>query len=231
MSKKLDAKSIQEKLDGLYKGVDLSSKKQDDKHLLRNERIGISRKGIVFSEEHRTNISKAGEGRIPHNKGKITPEEVKSKQRISHKGAVPVNKQPVLTPSGVFESTTAAGEWGKSKGIKNAYKKLQDYIYNNIDPNNFRYITTEEYSTSTNFLWKNPDHIPKWFPDQSMFRPVETPDGVFETIKDAVEWYKNNNLSNAKRKVADWVKDGTIRYITKQEYYVLTSNTTLKENK
>ncbi len=41
MSKKLDAKSLQSKLEGLYKGVDLSAKKQDDKHLLRNDLIKL----------------------------------------------------------------------------------------------------------------------------------------------------------------------------------------------
>jgi hypothetical protein len=44
MNKSIDAKSLQEKLEGLYKGVDMSAKQQDDKHLLRAEKHSLTMK-------------------------------------------------------------------------------------------------------------------------------------------------------------------------------------------
>jgi hypothetical protein len=120
----------------------------------------------------------------------------------------------------------AAGQWGQANGIKNAYKKLQVFIYENIDPENFRYITPEEFSTIKHFPWQDPNHIPSWFPNRTRFRPVKSPNGVFETLDDLIEYSKKQGLTNAKKKIAAWVKDGTIEYITKQEYFKLKRKNT-----
>jgi hypothetical protein len=130
----------------------------------RAKSISNGRKGTKFTELHRKNIGIAGLGRIPHNKGKITPEEVIEKQRKAHAGAIAHNKKPVMTPSGAFESAMAAGSWGKQQNISNAYRGLQHYIYNNIDPDRFRYITQEEFNSIKDFPWQDPNHIPNWFP-------------------------------------------------------------------
>jgi hypothetical protein len=211
-------KSFNAELDDLLSGLDIPSA-EEIREETRSAKISQSRTGIVFSENHRKNISKGGIGRVPPNKGKLTSEDVKEKQRKSHAGSTAPNKQPVMTPSGAFESAFAAGQWAQNNGIKNAYKKLQGFIYENIDPTQFRYITQEEFVRITDFPWKDPLHKPQWFSNKTRFRPVESPSGVFETLEDLIIWCKTQGLPNAKKKVAAWVKDGTIKYISKQEYY------------
>lgn len=60
MSKKLDAKSLQSKLEGLYKGVDLTSKDQDDTVLVRNDALSIKAKerysNDEFKKKHRDSL-------------------------------------------------------------------------------------------------------------------------------------------------------------------------------
>lgn len=56
MNKKFDAKSIQQKLDELYKDMDLSSKQQDDKHILRYDKVAIASSERVRSEEEKERI-------------------------------------------------------------------------------------------------------------------------------------------------------------------------------
>lgn len=62
MSKKFDAKSIQAKLDGLYKDVDLTSKNQDDKVLVRNDALSIKASerysDPAFKKKHREALDK-----------------------------------------------------------------------------------------------------------------------------------------------------------------------------
>lgn len=187
----------------------------------RSVKISQSRKGIIFSEEQKKKISKAGLGRVPHNIGKSTSEEIKEKQRKSHAGAKAPNKKPVMTPSGAFESAMAAGLWAQNNGIKNAYKKLQVFIYEDIDPMQFRYITQEEFLKITDFPWKDQSHKPNWFSNKTRFRPVKSPNGIFETLNDLINYCKKQGLTNAKKKIVAWVKDGTVEYITKQEYFKL----------
>ena len=207
-------------LDQAFEGIDIPSD-NEIKWETRSAKISQSRKGIIFSQEQRQKISIGGLGRVPFNKGKSTPEEVKEKQRKSHAGASAPNKQPILTPSGAFESAMAAGKWGQSNGIKNAYKRLQEFIYQDINPEQFRYITQEEFLKITDFPWKDPTHKPEWFPNKTRFRPVKCPSGVFETLDDLVTWCKEQGLPNAKKRVTVWVYNGTVEYISKQEYFKL----------
>ena len=212
--------SLNSELEDLFSDLELPSD-NEIKQETRSAKISQSRKGIVFSQEQRQKISISGIGRVPHNKGKATSDEIRAKQRLSHAGQAAPNKQPVLTPSGAFESAMAAGKWGQSNGIKNAYKKIQDYIYNNIDPQQFRYITTQEFLETTQFPWQDPNHTPEWFSNKTRFRPVETPSGVFESREDLVNWCKEQGVPNAKKKVEGWFYNGTVRYISKQEYFKL----------
>ena len=129
MSKKFDAKSIQEKLDGLYKGVDLTSKTQDDKKILRYEKVSIENKermndpayveewkkslaAGISTEEYKQNL-KAGKEKF----WKSAPES--HRKHIAKKAA---------ESSLSFETKEQAEEifwkcWNEDRGEK-LYKKL-----------------------------------------------------------------------------------------------------------
>jgi len=188
------------------------------------EKVSVARKGIKFTDDHRKNIGNAAKGRTPHNKGKITSETTKDKQKIAHIGAKAPNKKPVITPSGAFASAMEAGKWAENRGLINAYKKLQGYLTTNIDPDNFRYITNEEYKSLNDFPWKNPDHIPDWFPSSKRFKPIRYQTMAFETLKDLTIFLKNQGMTNINKKIKKMMENNIVEYITKQEFYSLKKN-------
>ena len=51
-----------------------------------------ARKGMVFSDEHRLNLSKSHKGKPSNWKGKTPSEESRRKMSESHKGKIPWNK-------------------------------------------------------------------------------------------------------------------------------------------
>jgi hypothetical protein len=122
---------------------------QDPSHSAQRAlNISNGRKGIIFSDEHKSNISKSGQGRIAHNKGKSTPEYVKEKQRKSHKGVVASNRKPCKTPFGIFISCSAAGEmYNQLRGVTNGINAVYNKIKNQKE--GYYYISKEEYTRLT----------------------------------------------------------------------------------
>lgn len=67
-------------------------------------KMSAAQKDRFFSDEHRTKISIAASSRI-------YSEETKQKISASLKGNVPVNKQAIFTPDGIFESCKEAADY------------------------------------------------------------------------------------------------------------------------
>lgn len=86
----------------------------------RNHRVSESRKGMIFSEEHRRHISEVQKGRKGHpiseenkqklrmaNLGRKASEETKKKLSESHKGHLPANRKRIECDGVLYESQTA----------------------------------------------------------------------------------------------------------------------------
>jgi hypothetical protein len=76
-------------------------------------KVSAGLKGRTLSAETCAKISAARKGR-----------PLSAKQKASLQG---VNAKPIMTPSGVFPSQWAAGEWAQANGLLNAHQKIRKW--------------------------------------------------------------------------------------------------------
>jgi len=163
MSKKpIDAKSLQEKLEGLYKGKDLTSKDQDDKVIVRNDTLAIKAKerfsDPAFKEKHRQARLEAI---------KDNPDFYK---KMKEAGADPELKKR--------RSEASKALWQDEKKRKTILKKQE------------KTKKTSEYKEKMSKVYADPTRKQKCIEGgRSQAKRMTTPDGEFESSTDAAKHY------------------------------------------
>lgn len=182
MTKTFDAKSLQEKLEGLYKDVDLT---QDDQQLLKNERASFRYQDPAFRAEWETKDKEARakkeanpvfrEARVERNKKLATNQ--KRNQKISE------------TVSDQYKDP--AFKEFKSAVIKDAFK----------DPEKLANLRKGTKTREGNgWAEKNAEAAKK------RRKPIQTPYGRFKSKGEAVEGMTKAGVSNAGGRLSTWLK-------------------------
>ena len=178
MKKVVDAKALREKIEGLYKGKDLSN--DDDKRLLKNERASLQYQDPEFRAEWEAKDKEARarkeanpefrEARVQ--RGKKIVKDLKRNQKI----AKTVSKQYEDPEFREF----------KSNVIKDAFKNPEKLgnLHNGIK-------IREENG---------------WYEKRGKaYKRIQTPYGEFESKKAAVEAMTKAGVANASGKLSVWL--------------------------
>lgn len=194
MGKKFDSKSIQAKLDGLYKGVDLTSKNQDDKEILRSEKAGLSTKirWESMTEEEKEDLKNKQIGSRDYHTWYEKNREKNSSEEMSKK----------LSEAQLKRYSDPDKKNKHQAGIAAFY----------ADPEN-RQLDSERKS-----LRCKGKKYPKEFGEKiskSKNKKIHVPWGIFESRKLATQYAIDNNISDPARKIGKGLKSNP------QDYYYL----------
>jgi hypothetical protein len=161
MSKQLDAKSLQLKLEGLYKGKDLTSEDQDDKVIVRHDTLSIKAKerysDPTFKEKHRESLEK-----IYNNPN--------WQKRMKELGQDP--------KANASRSKASQDLWKDEKKRKTILKKRE------------KTRKTSEYKEKMAKVYADPKRKQKCIEGgRTRAKSITTPAGVFEASTDAAKHY------------------------------------------
>lgn len=192
MKTPIDAKALREKIEGLYKNVDLT---QSDERLLKNERASLQYQDPAFRAEWELKDKQA--------RAKKESDPIFREERVQRNKKISKDKK-----RNQKIATTVSSQWADP-----AYKDWRTGIQQEVaKTKEFKHAHTAgmKKREENGWLEKNREGAKK------KCKPIQTPYGRFESKGDAVKAMTDAGVGNAGGKLSVWLKTKPTEY-----YYII----------
>ena len=193
MKTPIDAKALREKIEGLYKGVDLT---QDDEQLLKNERLSLQHHDPVFREEW----------------------EIKNQEAIDLKV-----QDPVWSANLVARNQAMASDAGRNRAISDSVSNLyKDTEYRARHKEQQQEIAqTQEWKDAHADGMKRREENGWYEKRGKAYKPIHCGEyGDFSSKKEAIERMTKAGVVNAGGKLSVWLDTKNPKNRADEYYYI-----------